>query len=203
MYDLQGQSTEYWWDSAFEIIDASATWYGVHISGVDLEPWQGFSPPIHGLQGWIRGQSHVLTACVEDVDHNNLTEKPSIFVENVELDTPIQSSSSGRKTCYQTTWNPPNGGELDAVSVALYADGIEWSNRSLMPHDLPPQAELSDSEQYHLDGSEDHILVDLVDADDPNATYQFETASCGQVQVCKSSKGELSLLRRVWKLVML
>ena len=71
----------------------------------------------------------------------------------------------------------------------LYADGIEWSNRSLMPHDLPPQAELSDSEQYHLDGSEDHILVDLVDADDPNATYQFELASCGQVQVCKSSKG--------------
>ena len=176
VYDLQGESTEYWWSSAFQIIDASATWHGVHVSGVDLEPWQGFSPPIHGLQGWIRGQSHVLTACVEDVDHDNMTEMPLILVGSVELDTPIQSSSSGSKTCYQTIWNPPNGGGLEAVSVALYADGIEWSNRSLMPHDLPPQAELSDSEQYHLDGSEDHILVDLVDADDPNATYQFETS---------------------------
>ncbi|GIS44047.1 MAG: hypothetical protein Ct9H90mP16_11170 [Candidatus Poseidoniales archaeon] len=149
------------------------------------------------------GQSHVLTACVEDVDHDNMTEMPSILVGSVELDTPIQSSSSGSKTCYQTIWNPPNGGELEAVSVALYADGIEWSNRSLMPHDLPPQAELSDSEQYHLDGSEDHILVDLVDADDPNTTYQFETSVLWPGAGLQVIQGGASLLRRVWKLVML
>ena len=172
VYDLQGQTTEIWWDSALQIIDGSATWYGVHVSDVDLEPWQGFSPPIHGLDGWIRGQSHVLTACVVDVDHDNLTEMPIIRVDGVDLETPIQSSSSGSKTCYQSMWTPAIGGVLDPVSIVLYADGIEWSNRSLIPTDLPPQAELTISGKDHLDGARDIVLIDLFDPDDPNALYE-------------------------------
>ena len=176
VYDFQNQTTELHWDSAFQIIDASATWYGVHVSGVDLEPWQGFSPPIHGLDGWIRGQLHVLTACVVDIDHDNLTEMPSIFVEGIELSLPIESSFSGSKTCYQTTWTPESGGSLEPVSIALFADGIEWSNRSLIPIDLPPQAELSISGQDHLDGGGDVIIIELIDPDDPTALYELNSS---------------------------
>ena len=175
VHDLQGQTSEIWWDSAFQIIDGSASWYGVHVSNVDLEPWQGFSPPIHGLDGWIRGQSHVLTACVVDVDHDNQTETPIIRVDGIDLVTPIQSSSSGSKTCYQSTWIPEIGGTLEPVSIVLFADGVEWSNRSLTPTDLPPQAELTISGKDHLDGARDIVLIELLDPDDPDTLYELNS----------------------------
>ncbi|MEE2747366.1 MAG: LamG-like jellyroll fold domain-containing protein, partial [Candidatus Thermoplasmatota archaeon] len=175
VYDVQNQTAESYWDAAFQIIDASATWYGVHVSGADLEPWLGYSPPIHGMGGWIRGESHMLTACVIDVDHDNLTEIPVIFVDDIELASPILFSSSGSKTCYQTTWFPEAGGPLEPVSIVLRADGVEWSNRSLAPIDLPPQAELSISGQDHLDGGGDIVLIELNDPDDPSALYELNT----------------------------
>ena len=176
VYDFQNQTSEVWWDSAFQIIDASASWYGVHVSDVDLEPWQGFSPPTQGSLGWIRGQLHVLTACVVDVDHDNLTETPTILVDGIEMSKPIQSSSSGSKTCYHSNWIPEVGSALEPVVIALHVGDVEWSNRSLTPDDLPPQAELKILGKEYLDGGRDEIVIELIDPDDPDAIYMLNSS---------------------------
>ena len=174
--DLQNQTAEVNWDSAFQIIDARATWFGVHVSNADLEPWLGFNQPIFGQEGWIRGEEHVMTACVIDTDHNNETERPTILVDGVELTPPVQSSFSGEKTCYETTWTPETGGDLQPVSVVLLVGDVEWSNRSLNPFDLPPIAELHISEQNHLDGGGDQIFIVVSDPDDPDIEYDLNSS---------------------------
>jgi hypothetical protein len=173
--DAQGLQVEAFWDSAFNITDASATWYGVHVEGADLAPWLGIDPPIHGTSGWVRGREHAMTACVIDLDHNNETETPSIRVDGDELPTPSVSSTSGSQTCYQTSWNPQAGGSLDPVIISLHADGTEWSNRSLTPIDLAPNAELTIDGQSYLDGAQDRVQVHIIDEDDPATIYSIET----------------------------
>ena len=173
--DAQGLQVEAFWDSAFNITDASATWYGVHVEGADLAPWLGIDPPIHGTSGWVRGREHAMTACVIDLDHNNETETPSIRVDGDELPTPSVSSTSGSQTCYQTSWNPQAGGSLDPVIISLHADGTEWSNRSLTPIDLAPNAELTIDGQSYLDGAQDRVQVHIIDEDDPATIYPIET----------------------------
>ena len=113
----------------------------------------------------------MLTACVVDVDHDNLTETPTILVDGIEISKPIQSSSSGSKTCYQSTWRPEVGGTLEPVVIALHVGGIEWSNRSLTPDDLPPEAELKILGKEYLDGGRDEVVIELIDPDDPDAIY--------------------------------
>ena len=175
VYDLQNLSVESYWDAAFNITDASATWYGVHVEGADIAPWLGIDPPIHGDSGWVRGREHAMTACVIDIDHNNVTEIPTILVDGLQLTTPTQSSSSGSQTCYQSSWTPIAGGSLDPVSVSLQVDGVEWSNRSLTPIDLAPDAELIIDGQSYLDGAQDRIQIHIIDEDDPDAIYSIET----------------------------
>ncbi|MEC8926656.1 MAG: hypothetical protein VYB17_00170, partial [Candidatus Thermoplasmatota archaeon] len=174
--DSQELSAEAFWDAAFNITDASATWYGVHVEGADLAPWLGIDPPIHGTSGWVRGREHAMTACVIDLDHNNETETPSIQVDGEELPTPSVSSTSGSQTCYQTSWNPEAGGSLDPVVISLHADGTEWSNRSLSPIDLAPVAELLMPVQSYLDGADDNVEIHIIDEDDPDAIYSIETS---------------------------
>ena len=175
VYDSQGLTAEAIWDSAFNITDASATWYGVHVEEADLAPWLGIDPPVHGSSGWIRGRDHAMTACVIDLDHNNETEAPTIRVDGSALPTPSISSTSGSQTCYQTSWRPDAGGPLAPVSVSLHADGLEWSNRSLTPIDLPPTAEFVIAEQTYLDGANDLVEVRIIDEDDPNSIYSIST----------------------------
>ncbi len=175
VYDVHGLSVELSWDNAFNVTDATASWYGVHVEGADLAPWLGIDPPVHGSSGWIRGREHTMTACVIDLDHNPQTEIPMIQVDGVELTTPSVSSTSGIQTCYQTLWMPDAGGLLEPVSIALHVDGIEWSNRSISPVDLAPIAELR-MEQSYLDGAQDLIEVVIIDEDDPNASYSVETS---------------------------
>ncbi|MDE0708634.1 MAG: hypothetical protein OSB33_06765, partial [Candidatus Poseidoniales archaeon] len=174
--DFQNLSVDVYWDTAFNITDASATWYGVHVEGADLAPWLGIDPPVHGNSGWVRGREHAMTACVIDIDHNNVTEIPAILVDGLQLATPTQSSSSGSQTCYQSSWNPSAGGLLEPVSVTLQVDGVEWSNRNLTPIDLAPNAELTIDGQSYLDGAQDRIQVQIIDEDDPNASYSVETS---------------------------
>ena len=177
LFDTQNLSIEASWDAAFNITDASATWYGVHVEGADLAPWLGIDPPVHGDLGWVRGQEHAMTACVIDIDHNNATEIPTILVDGLQLAIPTQSSSSGSQTCYQSSWIPIAGGALEPVSVTLQVDGVEWSNRSLTPIDLPPTAELTiDDGQSYLDGAQNHVLVQIIDEDDPDSDYSIETS---------------------------
>ncbi|HJM67677.1 MAG TPA: hypothetical protein QF716_02220, partial [Candidatus Thalassarchaeaceae archaeon] len=173
--DAQELQVEAFWGAAFNITDASATWYGVHVEGADLAPWLGIDPPIHGTSGWVRGREHAMTACVIDLDHNNETEAPSIRVDGDELPTPSVSSTSGSQTCYQTSWNPEAGGSLDPVAISLHADGTEWSNRSLTPIDLAPSAEFFISDQSYLDGADDFVEVRIIDEDDPDIDYPIST----------------------------
>ncbi len=173
--DLQGLGADSYWGSAFNITDASATWYGVHVEGADLAPWLGIDPPIHGNSGWVRGHTHTMTACVIDLDHNNVSEMPTIVVDGLQLTTPTQSSSSGSQTCYQSSWTPTAGGSLEPVSVALQVNGEELSNRSLTPIDLAPNAELIIDGQSYLDGAQDHVQIVITDEDDPSVNYSVET----------------------------
>ena len=175
VYDLQNLSVDTYWDTAFNITDASATWYGVHVEGADFAPWLGIDPPVHGNSGWVRGRVHTMTACVIDIDHNNVTEIPVILVSGLQLATPTQSSSSGSQTCYQSSWNPSAGGSLEPVSVTLQVDGVQWSNRNLTPIDLAPNAELTIDSQSYLDGAQDHVQIHIIDEDDPDAIYSIET----------------------------
>ncbi len=174
--DAQGLSVETVWNAAFNITDASATWYGVHVEGADLAPWLGIDPPVHGTSGWVRGREHAMTACVIDLDHNTEIEKPSIHIDGEILPAPSISSSSGSQTCYQTSWIPNAGGPLEPVIITLHADGIEWSNRSLTPIDLAPTAEFLIVGQSYLDGAQDRIQVLINDEDDPNTNYSIETS---------------------------
>ena len=174
VYDLQNLSMDAFWDAAFNITDASATWYGVHVERADLAPWLGIDPPVLGDAGWIRGREHAMTACVIDIDHNNATEIPTILVDGMQLEIPTQSSSSGSQTCYQSSWSPIAGGSLDPVSITLNVDGIEWSNRSLAPIDMAPIAELV-LDQSYLDGAQDRVEIQITDEDDPDVIYSIET----------------------------
>jgi hypothetical protein len=175
VFDIQGLSAEGYWNAAFNITDASATWYGVHVEGADLAPWLGIDPPVHGNSGWIRGRTHKMTACVIDLDHDNVSEKPTIIVAGSQLETPTQSSSSGSQTCYQSSWAPIAGGSLEPVSVTLHVGGNELSNRSLSPIDLAPNAELIIDGQSYLDGAQDRLQILIIDEDDPDASYSVET----------------------------
>jgi hypothetical protein len=191
--DAQELTVEAFWDDAFNITDASATWYGVHVEGADMAPWLGIDPPIHGTSGWVRGRDHAMTACVIDLDHNTETETPSIRVDGNELTTPSVSSTSGSQTCYQTSWRPQAGGPLYPVFISLYADGTEWSNRSLMPIDLAPSAEFLIVGQSHLDGADDLVEVLVIDEDDPDVDYPISTIIEWPGAGIQSLEGDLAI----------
>ncbi len=172
--DFQNLSDSLLIENAFSISDAPASWYGPHVEEVDASPWTGTDQPPTTATGWIRGRVHILTACVIDLDHDNLTSTPSFRIDGVDLATPSVSSISGSQTCYQTPWQPAVGGSLDAVHASLYADGVEWNNRSLNPIDLPPTAELVGAN--YLDGAHDQISIELFDEDDPDAVFDIHAS---------------------------
>ena len=174
VYDIQNLSSEITWSDAFDIVDSSATWYGVHIGAVDLEPWLGIYPPVESGDGWIRGRNHTISACVIDIDHNPTNQAPSIQVDGIEIDTPTIFSTSGSQTCYRTIWSPEAGTPLQAVTISLYSDGIEWTNRTLIPDDLPPTAVLSLFGETFFSGVNDHIRVEILDEDDPQTNYSVD-----------------------------
>jgi len=172
VFDAQNLSDEIWIENAFSISDAQATWYGPHVQNVDQSPWIGMNNPPSNAIGWIRGQTHILSACVVDLDHNIELDLPIFRVNGDELPPSSISGVSGSQTCYQTLWAPPAGGSLDSVHITLYSKGIEWNNRTLTPIDLPPTAEIIDVE--YLNGANDEIEIRIIDEDDPSAIFEFD-----------------------------
>jgi uncharacterized protein (TIGR03790 family) len=176
IFDAQNISDDLEWPQAFSIIDAPATWVGPHVYGVDISPWLGTDPTPLSVSGWERGVWYPIRACVIDLDHGNGTELPTILVNDVELPEPTYLSASGSQTCYQTRWDtPPAGSALVSVQMTLIADGIEWANRTLIPIDMPPSATLELVGQQHLDGADDRLLIQIIDADDPDIIHGVTT----------------------------
>jgi uncharacterized protein (TIGR03790 family) len=169
--DASNLSDSMQWDDAFTIVDAPSTWYGPHVEGVDASPWTGADTLSPNASGWIRGQQHIITACVIDLDHQYHPDSPRIQIDGIDLPQLQISSTSGSQTCYQINWQPPAGGSLEPIQMSLYAEGVEWANRTLIPIDLAPTAELLNVN--YLSGASDVIDLQITDEDDPFVEFEL------------------------------
>ena len=172
MVDIHGLVTTADWPAAFEVRDAPATWYGPHVSGVDPTPWGGTTQPAAEASGWVRGQPHLIRACVLDADHVPDAEAPQFRIDNSTLAGVTMSGASGGQTCYAVNWAPTAGIPLSPVNLTLVRDGATIHSRLLHPIDLPPVVDIT-SEAGFLTGANDVLRLNLSDPDDPLSTHDL------------------------------
>jgi len=159
-----------------QITNASAMWFGPHVSGVDDAQWVGAtSLPAHPVQGIYRGENVPLRSCVLDADLFIDSETPSILVSrgNVTNLTYVAQNDSNHH-CFVGNYSLEVGQPLTDLTFELYsADGLLLNSRQIEVADRVPEVEISvvDSEGINLNrvlgGGNELVKIVMTDIDDP------------------------------------
>ncbi len=115
------------------LINAIPDWYGIHVASVDFENWYGDSNlPTYPEPGLLRGVQVALRGCVEDADHNPLSEQPQFAASRgVVGSVNYNGELEDELFCYSSTWIIPIGGNISSVSLELWQGGNRYSQRHI------------------------------------------------------------------------
>jgi len=157
-----------------QVVNAPASWYGMHVAGLDVEDWPGYTelPPSPPL-GLARGTVTNLTACSVDMDHDPLLETPTFRVSKGELSEVILvPDDEPTLWCYTAAWSLPIGGNITDVHLSVDVHGQSVLSRMVSIIDYAPEVTIElrspDNTSRALANTvDDMLLIGVVDADDP------------------------------------
>jgi uncharacterized protein (TIGR03790 family) len=159
-----------------QVLNASATWFGPHVSGVDDSQWVGAtSLPNHPTNGIYRGENIALRSCVLDADLFIDSEIPSIMVSrgNVTNLTYVAQNDSNHH-CFVGNYSLEIGQPLTDLTFELYsANGLLLNSRQIEVADRVPEIGISvvNSEGFTqnkvLGGGDEFVKIVMTDIDDP------------------------------------
>jgi len=159
------------------LINAIPDWYGIHVASVDFATWYGDSNlPIYPEQGLLRGVNVDLRGCVEDADHNPLTEQPQFAASRgVVGSVNYEGELEAGLYCYNSTWIIPIGGDIAAVSLELWVGGQMFTQRQIDIADRNPVVELKlrDADGMQINsstGANERLWISYIDPDDPGTS---------------------------------
>ncbi|DAC11936.1 MAG TPA: hypothetical protein D7H86_06740, partial [Candidatus Poseidoniales archaeon] len=166
------------------VTNAVASWYGIHLEGVDDSNWNGESPlPSLPPQGYIRGTAINMTACVLDPDHDFEIEIPRFEVSKGNLsELRSQNSENPFVHCYAAEYELPIKNELDPFLIPFTVELFDYMNnkistRTIQLQDLTPEIELrivnENDTQIESINSGDHefLEISISDLDDPYSNF--------------------------------
>jgi hypothetical protein len=165
--------------NGLQVTDATATWHGIHVAGVDEDDWDGASPLSDpALSGVTRGVEQTLTACVVDADHDATVAIP-VFIGTRGVVTAAEpvNSTDPLLQCYSATWIIEWGSPRQSAELHLYDHlGALWNTRTIPVDDVPWEAELtlidpSGVEQQFARGLGEWVRITMTDVDDPLTGY--------------------------------
>ena len=172
--DLGTASDRFVQSSVAQVIDAPASWYGMHVLGIDDEGWLGYTelPPSPPL-GLARGTTTNLTACSVDLDHDRMIDTPQFLVSKGELgDVVPLSDDEPTLWCYTVTWTLPMGGDISDVQLSVEVQGQLVLSRTVMIIDRAPDVMIElrgpeNTSRALANTIDDMLLISVEDADDP------------------------------------
>ncbi len=166
------------------VTNAVASWYGIHLEGVDDSNWNGESPlPSLPPQGYIRGTAINMTACVLDPDHDFEIEIPRFEVSKGNLsELRSQNSENPFVHCYAAEYELPIKDELDPFLIPFTVELFDYMNnkistRTIQLQDLTPEIELrivneNDTQIESINsGDHDFLEISISDLDDPYSNF--------------------------------
>jgi uncharacterized protein (TIGR03790 family) len=182
--DESNASTESSSENVLQVLDAPGRWFGPHVAGVDPASWTGstalLGTPPNGLS---RSGTSLVQACVDDVDHDEVVDAPTLDVRtkanaaapSVTIESLPNVTSSGTLHCSSWVLLLPTGYALDDLDLVVTSNEEERLRRRFHVADEAPRLAVSlvDAEGSNLssavgDGSE-RVRLHLTDADDPGA----------------------------------
>ena len=191
--------------NGLQVTDATATWHGIHVAGVDEDDWDGASPLSDpALSGVTRGVEQTLTACVVDADHDATVAIP-VFIATrgvVSAGEPVNSTDP-LLHCYSAFWMIEWGSPRQSAELHLYDHlGTLWNTRTIPVDDVPWEAKLtlidpSGVEQQFARGLGEWVRITMSDVDDPltgysgrlTATWPGHVPRSLDVEIDESSNG--------------
>jgi len=174
-YDDQGTASDLAIQrSVAQVIDAPASWYGMHVLGIDDEDWPGYTelPPSPPL-GLARGTATNLTACSVDLDHDHLIDAPTFLVSKGELgDVVPLVDDEPTLWCYTATWTLSIGGDISDVQLSVEVKGQPVLSRTVKIIDRAPDVMIQlrspeNTSRALANTIDDMLLISVEDEDDP------------------------------------
>ena len=182
--DLSNQTGFLEKTSIANVTNAEASWYGVHLEGVDNNNWNGESVlPPSPLIGYVRGTSINMTACVLDPDHNFESEIPRFVVSKGNLsELRSQNSENPFVHCYVAEYELPVKDEIDPFLIPFTVELYDHMNnkmitRTIQLQDLTPEVNLrivneNNSEIESINSGNHELLeISIFDLDDPYSNF--------------------------------
>ena len=161
-----------------EVIDSPSIWYGIHVNNADDSSWTGDTILPSGTPfGMFRGVPTSVRACVEDVDHDPLTEAPIFMFERGEL-SPIQvipKENTSKFQCYRATLELGLDDPLSPFLARLSdTEGNIINTRSVLVENILPSIQASferdqTESQVAFGVGNESISVSITDPDSPSS----------------------------------
>lgn len=174
--DESGQVTMRQEFNVSQIINASASWFGPHVEGVDDDDWVGATVlPSHPWQGIYRGENILLRSCVLDADFAVNWQTPSIQVSRGVISnlTHVAQSDSNHH-CFEANYSLQIGQPLTDLTFDLYSsEGQLLISRQIEVADRAPEIMISivdsNGQQMNrvLGGGDEFVKISISDYDDP------------------------------------
>ena len=179
-YDRNGLFDYTSFPNVTEILNATQTWYGPFIEGLDAINWDRASAlPTTPPNGMIRGQSYDVLTCVKDEDFDSEFERPKLYSNkgNLTILEEVPSEEFG-VFCYEAKYELPNSPTLDEVEFRVY-DASEQlvSFRTVNIADISPLINISietdegTSLDRLLNNGREFIRIHVQDDDDENSSF--------------------------------
>lgn len=179
-YDANGLTDFKQFSNVTRILNASQSWYGPFIEGLDHPNWDRASilpsSPPYDLQ---RAQSYVLIVCAKDADFEPEYESPTLQVNrgNITELLEIESPEVG-VFCYQSSYVLARSSSLEDVEFSVYNSNSERvSYRVASVGDIAPSIQMTiESDDGTLldrvlNNGREYLRIQITDIDDEESPF--------------------------------
>ena len=179
-YDAYGLTDFKQFLDVTRILNASQSWYGPYIEGLDQSNWDRASTlpssPPNDLQ---RAQPYLLIVCAKDADFEPEYEYPTLEVNRGNISEPVEIESPEFGVfCYQASYELARSSSLEEVEFSVYNSNLERvSYRTASVGDIAPSIQMTiESEDgvllYRvLNNGREYLRIQITDIDDEESSF--------------------------------
>ena len=179
-YDSNGLFDYQEFQNVTRILNASQSWFGPYIEGLDPSNWDRASDlPISPMFEIERSQTYVLIVCAEDADFEPEYEFPTLVASRGNLSAlmAIDSSEFG-VYCYEASFELARSSSLEQIEFSLFNSNMaRVSYREIQVGDIAPSIQVTiESENGTildriLNNGREFMRIQVSDIDDDEFTF--------------------------------
>ena len=179
-YDSNGLFDYQEFPNVTRILNASQSWYGPFIEGLDPSNWDRASTlPISPSFEIERSQTYVLIVCAEDADFEPEYEFPTLVANRGNLSELIEIESSEFGVyCYEASFELARSSSLEQIEFSLFNSNMaRVTYREIQVGDIAPSIQLTiESENGTLldriiNNGREYLRIQVSDVDDDEFSF--------------------------------